>query len=238
MNTDLQYLIKIAKIDKEASMLEPKIAAIEEKLNVKIKTLNQMKDEIDEIKNNIKKSTVEIANNELLIQENNERLEQIDKKMANAKSERELRALDAENGLAKEKIAFANEEINHLEKEIEQLKEKEKDVLEKIEHINKEIETTKVEVEKKTEVIKANLKKIFDSKDKLTKKIDHKIIVFYEKVRKWAKDTSVVPVKKQACSGCFIKINDRIFVELTNQENITTCPHCGRILYIENVAQN
>ena len=51
-------------------------------------------------------------------------------------------------------------------------------------------------------------------------------------LRRWAKNTSVVPVFKQACGGCFIRLNDRTYTEVLCDENsIITCPHCGRILY-------
>ena len=65
-------------------------------------------------------------------------------------------------------------------------------------------------------------------------KMDQKIIGFYEKIRKWAKNSSVVQVKKQACGGCFIKINDKIYSNIMQSNDIVTCPHCGRILYIES----
>lgn len=234
MNKDLQSLIKLAEIYKDAAKLEPKITEIEDELNVKLKAQIQSQDELEYLKTDTKRVKLEIANNELLIKENNEKIVQIDKKMASAKSEHEIRALDAENGLAKEKITFANEEISKLEKELEYFKDKEKELLKTIENMDKEIEETKVEVQKKTTKIKSELQKIFDNKEKLAKSIDNKVIIFYEKIRKWAKDTSVVVVRKQACSGCFIKINDRIYSELLKSDDIITCPHCGRILYIQN----
>lgn len=234
MNKDLQSLIKLAEIYKEAAKLEPKITEIEDELNVKLKAQIQSQDELEYLKTDTKRVKLEIANNELLIKENNEKIVQIDKKMASAKSEHEIRALDAENGLAKEKITFANEEISKLEKELEYFKDKEKELLKTIETMDKEIEETKAEVQKKTTKIKSELQKIFDNKEKLAKSIDNKVIIFYEKIRKWAKDTSVVVVRKQACSGCFIKINDRIYSELLKSDDIITCPHCGRILYIQN----
>ena len=64
-------------------------------------------------------------------------------------------------------------------------------------------------------------------------KINQKVLEFYEKIRKWAKNTAVVPMKKQACYGCFMRVNDKTFSEVLRSESITTCPHCGRILYSE-----
>lgn len=233
MNKDLQNLIALAQIDKEASHLEPKITHIENELNEKIKLQVQVQDELEELRNNAKKATINIHANELVIKENNDKIEQIDKKMASVKSEQELRALDAENGLAKEKIAYANEQISRFEKELENFTSKEEEMQHRIQELEKEIQEDREEAQKKTAKVRVELKKIFDNKEKIAKTIDNKVLIFYEKIRKWAKDTSVVVVKKQACSGCYIKINDMVYSELLKSDDIITCPHCGRILYIE-----
>ena len=86
------------------------------------------------------------------------------------------------------------------------------------------IKETQVSVNGRVGVIQEELKSIFDEKEVIAKNIDNKIIIFYEKIRKWAKDSSIVPIKKQACSGCFIRINDRIYLELIKADTITTCP--------------
>lgn len=233
MNNDLLNLIKISEIDKKASAKEPEIAAIEEELESKVKELNSLEWDLEEIRNDIKKSRIEIANSELSIAENNEKIAQLEKKMAVAKSERELRALDAENGISKEKITFANQIIADLEAKIANFKEKENEIATKMSELGEIIKETQVSVNGRVGVIQEELKSIFDEKEVIAKNIDNKIIIFYEKIRKWAKDSSIVPIKKQACSGCFIRINDRIFVDLINADAITTCPHCGRILYLD-----
>ena len=233
MNSDVLNLIKISEIDKKASAKEPQIAAIEEELESKVRELNNLEWDIEEIRNDIKKSRLEIANSELSIAENNEKIAQLDVKMANAKSERELRALDAESGISKEKITFANQIIAELEAKIDNFKEKENEIADKMNALSELIKETRISVNERVGVIEKELKSIFDEKEVIAKHIDNKIIVFYEKIRKWAKDTSIVPIKKQACSGCFIRINDRIFVDLINADAITTGPHCGRILYLD-----
>ncbi|RUM75877.1 MAG: hypothetical protein DSZ11_01355, partial [Sulfurovum sp.] len=42
-----------------------------------------------------------------------------------------------------------------------------------------------------------------------------------------------VPVKKQACYGCYMKLNNSAYAELIQAEDIKTCPNCGRILHLE-----
>lgn len=232
MNKDLQNLITLAQIDREISQLEPQITDIENELNEKIKLQTQVEDELELLRNSSKRAKVDIQTNELIIQENSDKIEQIDKKMAIVKSEQEIRALDAENGLAKEKIAYANEQIEKLERELENFEGKEEEIQNRIKDLEEEIQKDREDAQKRTAKIRVELKKIFDNKEKIAKTIDNKVLIFYEKIRKWAKDTSVVMVRKQACSGCFIRINDMVYSEILKSDDIITCPHCGRILYI------
>jgi len=81
------------------------------------------------------------------------------------------------------------------------------------------------------ENIEKERKEVYAKKDKLIATMNQKILAFYEKIRKWAHNTAVVPVKKQACYGCFMQINDKTFSAVIKGEDIVTCPHCGRILY-------
>ena len=78
---------------------------------------------------------------------------------------------------------------------------------------------------------------VYQERSELLEKFDNKILTFYEKIKRWAKDSAVVPVKKQACYGCFMKINDKTYAEVIKAEEIINCPHCGRILYKEDEAQ-
>jgi predicted nucleic acid-binding Zn-ribbon protein len=34
-----------------------------------------------------------------------------------------------------------------------------------------------------------------------------------------------------------MKINDKSYTEVIKGEEIATCPHCGRILYLESVSE-
>ena len=76
-------------------------------------------------------------------------------------------------------------------------------------------------------------KRVFVKKEKLISEMNQKGLAFYQKIRRWAKNTTVVPVEEQACMGCHMVISDKIYADVIKAEEITTCPHCGRILYME-----
>ena len=149
------------------------------------------------------------------------------------KTEKEIKALQLEEEISKEQCEFANEEIERFDKIIE-AKEIEKEKLkEMLEEIQKQSVEIRASIESQIAEIEQQREKIYDAKEKLVSQISQKILTFYEKIRKWAGNTTVVPVKKQACYGCFMRINNKTYSEVIKQDDIVTCPHCGRILYKE-----
>ncbi|HHD78936.1 MAG TPA: hypothetical protein ENK98_04785, partial [Epsilonproteobacteria bacterium] len=132
-------------------------------------------------------------------------------------------------------MTFANEEIERLQginvtkKELlEEASQKVSTLTAEFDAVNKEVLAEKVEIEKaKSE--------LFTQREKLSRNIEQKVLAFYEKIRIWAGNTAVVPVKKQACYGCYMKLNDKTYAEVIKADEIVNCPHCGRILYLEPV---
>ncbi len=172
-----------------------------------------------------------IGKNENHLHELSTKLEEIAKKIKLIKTEKEHKALNLEEELAKEQITFANEEIARLNVLLESKKDAINVLKEKIENNKKEQQAIETKVQGEVEKVKAEQKEVFSQKEKLVIKMDQKIISFYEKIRKWAKNTSVVSISRQACGGCFMRINDKVYSDVIRSDDIITCPHCGRILY-------
>ncbi|PAF47903.1 hypothetical protein BKH41_06445 [Helicobacter sp. 12S02232-10] len=233
MNKNLQQLIQISNLDKEIDNLEPKIAQKRSDLDKTIRSKEIKNLEFLNLEEDKKDIKLQISRNEQVLQDVSAKLENIYKKISEVRSERELKALNIEEEIAKEQSAQANQEIQRLETEFEHKTELQKSVESTITELEKTITELEEKVSKDIEEIKDQQEKIFAQKQKLIVTMDQKLISFYEKVRKWAKNASVVPVRKQACGGCFIRINDRVYAEIIQSNDIITCPHCGRILYIE-----
>jgi len=234
LNKYLQDLIKLSKFDTSISMFEPKIENEKAKLATFIETAEAIKTsinniylEVDEIKSKRTKNNIHLA-------ELKSKLEDIAKKNKDIQTEKELKALQLEEEIAKEQIAFANEEINRLdtlasskEEELKELQVNLTEEEESIKEIQVAVDTTIEEINKERNVV-------YQERSELLEKFDNKILTFYEKIKRWAKDSAVVPVKKQACYGCYMKINDKTYAEVIKSEEIINCPHCGRILYKED----
>lgn len=234
MNKYLQDLIKLSKFDTAISMFEPRIENEKAKLATFVETAEAIKTsinaiylEIDDIKSKRTKNNIHLA-------ELKSKLESIAKKNKDIQTEKELKALQLEEEIAKEQIAFANEEINRLDNLASSKEETLKEFQTNLTEEEEAIKDIQVAVDNTIEEINKDRNLVYQDRSELLEKFDNKILTFYEKIKRWAKDSAVVPVKKQACYGCYMKINDKTYAEVIKAEEIVNCPHCGRILYKED----
>ncbi len=234
MNKFLEELIELNRLERRLQELEP----IEKSIKAPLLRLEAKKkkvlDEFDKIVNEIRNLKVKISQSELLIAELKDKLKDIEEKQSRIKSEKEYKALQIEEELAKEQINVANEEIERLERIIEQKEEKKAELEKELEKIDADITLTKLDVDKKLETIEAQKKTIYEKINNLVSQMNPQIYRFYEKIKRWAGISAVTPVRKQACTGCHMRISDKVYAEVVKGEDITTCPHCGRVLFVES----
>jgi len=234
LNKDLEQLIQLSKYDIEITQFEPKIANEDTKLNVFLETVDSLTRKIDNLYKVIDDNKNKRIRNDIHLKELASKLEDIASKGKIVKTEREIKALQLEEEIAKEQVNFANEEIVRLD-ELTSIKNEEltklKEELNEEEESVKEIKET---VAKIIEDLENARNEVSKNRTHLFEKVDKKVLAFYEKIRRWAKETAVVPVKNQACYGCHMKISDRVYFDFINSDEINTCPHCGRIIYKED----
>lgn len=231
MNKHLTDIIKLAEFDKQIDALIPQKAQARLEIDNLLKQKTSFLNQIQELESSIKETEHAMLNYDKIIQEESIRLEQIAKKHKEIKSEKELSSLNIEEDLAKEKITNANAEIERLTKQKSAKLEQKDSFSPKIDEIDSKVKELEVATKQKLDEIDKIQQKLSASKESLVSKMDSKITSFYEKIRRWAANTSVVPTFKQACGGCFIRLNDTIYTEILNGSEIVNCPHCGRILY-------
>ena len=233
MNKYLEQLIELSKLDKEIDDYGPRIAKVERTLKLSLDKEKDLKLQAEAFQADIADAKLKKAKNEAHLAELSAKLKDITKKSALVKTAKEVKALKLEEEISKEQCDFANDEINRLDKIIEMKQTNIEALQEKIAEAVKEAEEIKVSIDSQIQTIEEERKNVYQSKDALVADMSQKILTFYQKIRKWAQNTTVVPVKKQACYGCFMRINDKTYASVLKQDDIITCPHCGRILYKE-----
>ena len=233
MNQHIQQLIDLSRIDKDIDAFEPQIEEANYNYEAALAKTQSINSDIENLSNEIKDEELKKSKNEIHLQELSQKLEENQKKSGEVKTEREMKSLQLEEEIAKEQVTFANEEIQRLEKIIELKEEQIEAAKTSLEEFSANLESVKADVDEKLTIINTDRQKVFVQKEKLLGKINQKGLAFYQKIRRWAKNSTVVPVEDQACMGCHMLISDKIYADVIKAEEITTCPHCGRILHLE-----
>ena len=233
MNKYLEQLIELSKLDKEIDDFGPRIAKIEKALKLSLDKEKDLKGQAEVFQADIAESKLKKAKNEAHLAELSAKLKDLAKKTSLVKTAKEIKALQLEEEIAKEQCDFANEEIGRLDKIIESKQNSIVSLQEKIAEAGAEAEKIKTSIDSQIQQIEEERKNVYQAKNELVAEMSQKILTFYQKIRKWAENTTVVPVRKQACYGCFMRINDKTYASVLKQDDIVTCPHCGRILYKE-----
>ncbi|MDA7818413.1 C4-type zinc ribbon domain-containing protein [Sulfurimonas sp.] len=237
MNPHLKQLIDLSHVDKDIDAFEPQIEEANYKFEAALAKKQSIDSDIENLTNEIKDEQVKKQKNELHLAELSQKLEDNSKKSGEVKTEREMKSLQLEEEIAKEQVTFANEEIARLEKIIELKTEQVEAAKTSLEELDSNLASVKAEVDSQLEAINKSRQSVFVKKEKLLTDINQKGLTFYQKIRRWAKNTTVVLVEEQACRGCNMLVNDKIYADVIKAEDITTCPHCGRILYVETAAE-
>jgi len=233
MNPHLKQLIDLSIVDKEIDAFEPQIEEANASFEAAVAKKDSIDSDIENLSTEIKEEELKKSKNELHLAELSQKLEDNSKKSKDVKTEREMKSLQLEEEIAKEQVTFANEEIERLEKIIENKNEQIEAARATLTEIEANLKSVKADVDEKLKVINDDRQKVFVEKEKLLGTVNQKGLAFYQKIRRWAKNTTVVKVEEQACMGCNMVISDKVFADVVKAEDITNCPHCGRILYVE-----
>ncbi len=231
MNKHLEQLVKLSQFDKEIVNFEPKIENEQEKLKAFTQTVEELTEQKEKLYTTIDDIKNKRIKNDIHLKELSDKLEEIAGKHKQAKTEKEVKALQLEEEIAKEQISFANEEIVRLDTLIETKNSELETLTKELASEEESVKELKEAIDKNIAALEESRNKVYENKSILVSEIDTKVLAFYEKIKRWAKETAVVPVKKQACYGCHMKLSDRFYGEFVLSDEIMTCPHCGRIIY-------
>jgi predicted nucleic acid-binding Zn-ribbon protein len=229
-----------------------KLAIELQNIDTKIFTAKRMIDKIPQ-----KIIEVEIPFKEALNSFNlfKQRLENLDKR----KREKERQLDDIGEKIKKLKLRTSEiktnkeyqallSEIDSFEKERWSIEEQILTIMEEIEVVSKQANSEEIKInadKKKIDELKQklleeklsaekNLENIKEIRSKVAALIEDDIYKLYINLIDKYDGVAVVEAKDEICLGCNMNIPPQLFVELKKNNDIITCPQCGRILFFKN----
>ena len=87
-----------------------------------------------------------------------------------------------------------------------------------------ELDQIIVETKKEEEDLRVSAKNLEDG-------IDNRLLTAFKRIRKNARNgLAVVPIERNACSGCFSKVPPQRQLDIRQRKKIIVCENCGRII--------
>ena len=202
--------IEVADLEDEITGLTSRLTRVEEEIN----GINEF---IEQKKAGIKESE--------------ELLKKYEKQTDNVKNSREFEAINKE-------IEMQQLEIKLNEKHIKDAMEEIGDKAVKLERAKKDIAIKQNVLNGKQEELgrivaetEKEEKHYKELADKARTKVEPRILISYERIRKsYRNGLAVVPVEREACGGCFNAVPPQRQSEIRLRKKVIVCENCGRIM--------
>jgi len=229
----LEFLITLQGVDKKLFYLEFSKGDLP-------RTVAGLKDSIKEIENNIAstKAAVKEIEKEQVSMENlvelaQEKLKKYQNQLYDVTSNKEYDAITQEIELKNKEIEDGESTIlEHL-----QSKEDNQNLLSeyalKLKEHKSEFKIKEKELNTLTKATEKEVLKLNHQREKLAVRLKKLTLGRYERIKKARSGVAVVPIKREACGGCFKTIPPQKIVEVGNLEQLIQCDVCGRILVPE-----
>lgn len=227
----LEALVKLQSIDSKLDELiklrgdlPDEVQDLEDEIEGYKTRLGKFNTELEELEQSIKDSRTGIKEAEKLIQKYNEQ-------QGNVRNNREYDAITKEVELQELEIQILEKKIKEAHEAIERKKEEIQSIETLISDRTADLDNKQTELKEILEDSQEDEAKLRSDREKACKKIETKLLKYYEKLRiNLSNGLAVVTVKRGAAEGCNIVIPAQKIAEIREKKKIVIDEHSGRIL--------
>jgi hypothetical protein len=208
----------LPKIVKE---LEEKVETLKAKSKELTSTIKQIKIDRDKADGDI----VDLA----------EKVEKYKSQQLNVKSNKQYDALTKEIDTAEKKSSQLEKEMESSEGKLESSKQDLENITKQLEEASQDFDERKKELREVNKEHEKEELQLVHQREKAMARIDKADIERYERIRSAKGGVAVVPIKRNACGGCFSRVPPQKMLEIRQNSKLYTCEHCGRILISDHI---
>lgn len=214
----------LRRVREELAQMEPEHRALRQRLEAAQNALEQARQRLRQLENERRQLELDVASKQQLIDRYTQQ------QMQTRKNE-EYQALA--------------QEIERLKVAIREIEDRELDLMEKAELAQKEIQSAQ-ETLRQTEAwvreqqallrqreqnLRAEQEQLTAERQRLAENLEPGLRQRYERLLKSRGVNVVVGIAHGVCGGCHMRLPPQVVVDCRSDQEIVTCPNCGRILY-------
>lgn len=231
MKDKIKVLIELQNCDNRIQHLQGKkmqapkrIQVLSDEMEAVSKEFREDEERLEAIQSERRALEGEVEDLDAKIQKGNEKLSSI-------KSNKEYTAALKEIEAHKKKKAALEDQLIQQMEELEQVKERCQANSEEFKSLQEKFERDKKGVQQNLIEIEKELKGLEKERSKIVDRADPQLLRHYQLVRERIGSHAVSPVVGGVCMNCHMGIPPQMFNELMKCLELTSCPHCNRIIY-------
>jgi predicted nucleic acid-binding Zn-ribbon protein len=203
---------------KELSGLDEKLEAARGDISVKKTEMDEIELGKKELEENLDAETDNIARSEV--------------RLKDIKTQKEYQAVSKEISAAKKVKAELEEQLLQKITRVDELKAEITAMEEALKSLEENIDSRRAETQQKIDEIESGISVDIAGRDSMAGDIQPSLLKRYAMLREKRQGLAVVEARNGSCLGCNMNLPPQIYNNLYKTENIVTCPHCQRLLFL------
>ena len=232
MNADLEKLIELEKVDREATRLSEEVAGLPKRVAAIEEKLAEHKAAVEKAKTGIKSNEANRRQLDADIKGFQEKIAKYRSQSSSVKTNDEYRALMHEVEFAEKQISGCEDKILELMLGMEAEEKALKVAEAELKTESADVEKEKNEARVRTAEDEKLLASLREKRTQLRAGVNDSTIQHYDRVMRQRK-SAIAEARGEKCMACFVMLRPQIWQEIRANDQIVTCNSCGRILYFD-----
>jgi predicted nucleic acid-binding Zn-ribbon protein len=206
------------KFLKEIAVLQERLEASNAVVSAKQIEVNDMDEERKALEENLTAESDNIAKSEARLKE--------------IKTQKEYQAVSKEISAAKKIVAELEEQALQKVTQIDELKVEIEALQENLKLLEENTASQAAEIQGKIENLEASISVDMTERELMVTSLNPSLLNRYTKLREKRQGLAVVEAKNGSCLGCNMNLPPQVYNNLFHGEDLISCPHCQRLLFL------
>jgi uncharacterized protein len=236
MNADLEKLIELERVDREANRLSEEVAGLPKRVAAIEEKLAEHKAAVEKAKAGVKGNEANRRQLDADIKGFQEKIAKYRSQSSSVKTNEEYRALMHEVEFAEKQISGCEDKILELMLGLESQEKALKIAEAELKTESADVEKEKAEARVRTAEDEKLLAGLKEKRTQLTAGVNESTMAHYDRVMRQRK-SAIAEARDQKCMSCFVMMRPQTWQDIRTNEQIITCNSCGRILYFDPASE-
>jgi uncharacterized protein len=236
MNADLEKLIELERVDREANRLSEEVAGLPKRVAAIEEKLAEHKAAVEKAKAGVKGNEANRRQLDADIKSFQEKIAKYRSQSSSVKTNEEYRALMHEVEFAEKQISGCEDKILELMLGLESQEKALKIAEAELKTESADVEKEKAEARVRTAEDEKLLAGLKEKRGQLCTGVNDSTMAHYDRVMRQRK-SAIAEARDQKCMSCFVMMRPQTWQELRTNEHIITCNSCGRILFFDPASE-